>query len=170
MKLLLFMVFVHFYIYLWIWTRIRNPRFTDSDPAKVPDPCGSGSTTLLTVLDNLAVEAPAPHLKAFRSHRSQLVDGSPRPRFCWCCCSIPPISLWFCSAFLNAVALWLYYTISGSLFHFEIVLTVKKIFRIFVLAAGCLKFDMLPVNLVTGPVRVFAFSKFLSAWSQPEPV
>jgi hypothetical protein len=42
------MGFVNVYIHFWIWTRIRiqNPRVTDSDPAKVPDPCGSGSTTL----------------------------------------------------------------------------------------------------------------------------
>jgi hypothetical protein len=48
MKLPLFlMVFVNVSIHFWIWTwiRIRNPRVTD--PAKVPDPCGSGSTTLL---------------------------------------------------------------------------------------------------------------------------
>jgi hypothetical protein len=47
MKLPLFwMVFV--YIHFRIWTRIwiRNPRVTDPDQAKVPDPCGSGSTTL----------------------------------------------------------------------------------------------------------------------------
>jgi hypothetical protein len=49
MKLPLFlMVFVNVYIHFRIWTRIwiRNPRVTDPDPAKVPDPCGSGSTTL----------------------------------------------------------------------------------------------------------------------------
>jgi hypothetical protein len=42
------MVFVNVYIHFWIWTRIRiqNPRVTDPDPAKVMDPCGSGSTTL----------------------------------------------------------------------------------------------------------------------------
>jgi hypothetical protein len=39
-------VFVNVYIHFRIWTRIRNPRVTDPDPAKVPDPCGSGSTTL----------------------------------------------------------------------------------------------------------------------------
>jgi hypothetical protein len=37
------------YICFLIWTRIRNPRVTDAeaDPAKVPDPCGAGTTTLL---------------------------------------------------------------------------------------------------------------------------
>jgi hypothetical protein len=44
-KLSLFlMVFVNFQI----WTRIRNPRVTDPDPAKVP-----GSTTLLTATDKI---------------------------------------------------------------------------------------------------------------------
>jgi hypothetical protein len=39
MKLPLFlMVFVYVYIHFRIWTRIRNPRVTDPDPAKVPDP------------------------------------------------------------------------------------------------------------------------------------
>jgi hypothetical protein len=46
-----FMVFVNVYINFRIWARIqiRNLRVTDPDPAKVPDPCetGSGSTTLL---------------------------------------------------------------------------------------------------------------------------
>jgi hypothetical protein len=49
MKLTLFLiVFVYVHIHFRIWTRIRNPRGTDPvpDPAKVPDPCGSGSTTL----------------------------------------------------------------------------------------------------------------------------
>jgi hypothetical protein len=46
MKLTLFMVFVNVYIHFRKWTRIRNSRVTDPDPAKVPDPCGSGSTTL----------------------------------------------------------------------------------------------------------------------------
>jgi hypothetical protein len=49
MKLPLFwMVSVNVYIYFQIrsWIRIRNPRGKDPDPAKVPDPCGSGSTTL----------------------------------------------------------------------------------------------------------------------------
>jgi hypothetical protein len=41
------MVFVNVYIHFRILTRIRNPRVTDPDPAKVPDPCGSGSTTLV---------------------------------------------------------------------------------------------------------------------------
>jgi hypothetical protein len=41
------MVIVYFYNHFRIWTRIRNPRVTDPDPAKVPDPCGSGSTTLI---------------------------------------------------------------------------------------------------------------------------
>jgi hypothetical protein len=46
-KLPLFlMVFVNVYIHFRIWTRIRNSRV--SDPAKVPDPSGSGSTTLPT--------------------------------------------------------------------------------------------------------------------------
>jgi hypothetical protein len=41
------MVFLTVYIHFRIWTqsRIRNPRVTDPDPAKVPDPCGYGSTT-----------------------------------------------------------------------------------------------------------------------------
>jgi hypothetical protein len=48
MKLPLFlMVSVNIHIYFWICTPIRNPRVTDPDPAKVPDPCGSGSTTLV---------------------------------------------------------------------------------------------------------------------------
>jgi hypothetical protein len=48
MKLLLFlMVFVHVYINFQIWIRIRDPRVTDPDPAKVTDPCESGSTTLV---------------------------------------------------------------------------------------------------------------------------
>jgi hypothetical protein len=43
MKLPLFLIgFVNVHIHFRIW--IRNPRVTD--PAKVPDPCGSGSTTL----------------------------------------------------------------------------------------------------------------------------
>jgi hypothetical protein len=46
MKLPLFMVFCNVHIHFRIWTRIRNPLVTDPDPAKVPDPCGSGSTTL----------------------------------------------------------------------------------------------------------------------------
>jgi hypothetical protein len=51
MKLPLFlMVFVNVYIHFRISTRIRNPRVTDPDPAKVPDPCGSGSTTLIPIL------------------------------------------------------------------------------------------------------------------------
>jgi hypothetical protein len=46
-KLPLFlMVFVDVSIHFRTWTRIRNPRVTDPDPAKVPDPCGSGSPTL----------------------------------------------------------------------------------------------------------------------------
>jgi hypothetical protein len=40
------MVFVDVSIHFRIWTRIWNPRVTDPDPAKVPDPCGSGSTAL----------------------------------------------------------------------------------------------------------------------------
>jgi hypothetical protein len=50
MKLPLFLMgFVYVYIHFRIWTRIRirNPRVTDPDPTKVPDPCGSGSTTLV---------------------------------------------------------------------------------------------------------------------------
>jgi hypothetical protein len=48
MKLLLFwMVFVDVYIHFRIWIRIRNPGVTDPDPAKVQDPCGSGSISLL---------------------------------------------------------------------------------------------------------------------------
>jgi hypothetical protein len=49
MKLLLFMVFANVYFHFRIWTRIRNPRVTNLDPAKVPDPCGSGSTTLVPI-------------------------------------------------------------------------------------------------------------------------
>jgi hypothetical protein len=41
------MVFVNVHIHFRIWSRIRNPRVTDQVPAKVPDPCESGSTTLL---------------------------------------------------------------------------------------------------------------------------
>jgi hypothetical protein len=50
------MVFVHIYIHFRQWTRIRNPRVTDPDPAKVKDPCGSESGSesflenLMTVL------------------------------------------------------------------------------------------------------------------------
>jgi hypothetical protein len=46
------MVFVNVYIHFRIWTRIRirNPRVTDPDLAKVPDPCGSGSTTLMSII------------------------------------------------------------------------------------------------------------------------
>jgi hypothetical protein len=46
------MVFVYVSIHFRIWTRIRirNPRVTDPDPAKVPDPCGSGSTTLICII------------------------------------------------------------------------------------------------------------------------
>jgi hypothetical protein len=49
------MVFVHVYIHFWTWTmiRIRNPQVTDPDPSKVPDPCGSGSTTLVILLADL---------------------------------------------------------------------------------------------------------------------
>jgi hypothetical protein len=51
---LFLMVFVNVHIHFRNWTRIRirNPRVTDPvpdpvpDPAKVPDPCGSGSTPL----------------------------------------------------------------------------------------------------------------------------
>jgi hypothetical protein len=47
MKLFPFlMVFVNVYIHFQIWTRIRNPRITDRDLAKVPDLFGSGSTSL----------------------------------------------------------------------------------------------------------------------------
>jgi hypothetical protein len=56
MKLLLFlMVFVNVYILFRIWTRIRNPRVTDPDPKKVPDPCGSGSTTLIDTNEHLQI-------------------------------------------------------------------------------------------------------------------
>jgi hypothetical protein len=46
------MVFVNVYIHfrIWTWIRIRNLRVTDPDPAKVPDPCGSGSTTLIGLI------------------------------------------------------------------------------------------------------------------------
>jgi hypothetical protein len=39
------MVFVNVHIHFRLWTliRIRNPQFMVPDPAKVPDPCGSGS-------------------------------------------------------------------------------------------------------------------------------
>jgi hypothetical protein len=53
MKLPLFlMVFVNVHIHFRIWTRIRIPRVTDTvpDPAKVPDPCGSGSISGSTTL------------------------------------------------------------------------------------------------------------------------
>jgi hypothetical protein len=61
MKLLLFlMVFVNCYIHLRIWTRIRNPRVTDPDPAEVPDPCGSGSTTQVLGI-NSDHSNPLPH-------------------------------------------------------------------------------------------------------------
>jgi hypothetical protein len=47
MKLpLVLMVVVTVYIHIWIWIWIRTPRVTDPDLAKIPDPCGSGSTTL----------------------------------------------------------------------------------------------------------------------------
>jgi hypothetical protein len=49
MKLLLFfMFFVNVYIHFRVWTWIRNPRVKDPDLAKVTDPGGSGSTTLIT--------------------------------------------------------------------------------------------------------------------------
>jgi hypothetical protein len=62
------MVFVNVFIHFRIWTRIRirNPRVTDPDPAKVPDPCGSGSTTLFMIITTSFAEthhfyaAPAP--------------------------------------------------------------------------------------------------------------
>jgi hypothetical protein len=72
MELPLFlMVFVDVSIHFRIWTRIRirNPRVTDPDPAKVPDPCGSGSTTLpistysdksLTVFSVFFLNFPSP--------------------------------------------------------------------------------------------------------------
>jgi hypothetical protein len=46
-----FKVFVNVHNHFRIVTRIRNPRVTDPVPAKVPDPCGSGSgsSTLLNV-------------------------------------------------------------------------------------------------------------------------
>jgi hypothetical protein len=44
-------VSIHFRIWIWIW----NPRVTDPDPAKVPDPCGSGSTTLGKIVLRLPV-------------------------------------------------------------------------------------------------------------------
>jgi hypothetical protein len=45
MKLLLFLtVFVN--VSIWTRIRIQNPGVTNPNPAKVPDPCGSGSTTL----------------------------------------------------------------------------------------------------------------------------
>jgi hypothetical protein len=61
MKLPLFlMVFVNVHIYFRIWTRIRIPRVTDPvpDPAKVPDPCGSGSVSGSTTLVKTASELP----------------------------------------------------------------------------------------------------------------
>jgi hypothetical protein len=51
MKLLLWMVFVNVYIHFRIWARIQNPRVMEPDPAKVTDPCGSGSTTLVKMLN-----------------------------------------------------------------------------------------------------------------------
>jgi hypothetical protein len=45
------MVFVNVYIHFWIWTRIWNPR--------VPDPCGSGSTTLVAGTSIFAVPLPS---------------------------------------------------------------------------------------------------------------
>jgi hypothetical protein len=52
MKLLVYIVFVNVYIHFRILTRIRirNPRVMDPDPAKVTDPCGSGSTTLYVTI------------------------------------------------------------------------------------------------------------------------
>jgi hypothetical protein len=52
-KLPLYIIFVDVYIHFRIWIRIRNPRVTDPDPAKVPDPCrsGSGSTTQFETVD-----------------------------------------------------------------------------------------------------------------------
>jgi hypothetical protein len=46
--LLLLIVFVNVNVHFRVWTliRIRNPRVTGTDPAKVPDPSGSGFTTL----------------------------------------------------------------------------------------------------------------------------
>jgi hypothetical protein len=68
MKLSLFLiVFVNVYIPFLIWTWIRYPRVTDpdphSDPAKVPDPQGSGSTTLLylTYIVKLTPAQPIVH-------------------------------------------------------------------------------------------------------------
>jgi hypothetical protein len=51
------MVFVTVYIHFRTWTRIRirNPRVTESDPAKVPDPSGSGSTTLVNIVHSCSV-------------------------------------------------------------------------------------------------------------------
>jgi hypothetical protein len=45
-------LFDNVYLHFQIWTRIRNPRVTDPDPAKVPDPCGSRSvsTTLIIMV------------------------------------------------------------------------------------------------------------------------
>jgi hypothetical protein len=59
MKFLLFMVFVNVYIYFQIWSRIRNPRVTDPSTAKVPDQCGSGSTTLILPIYGSIVYSPA---------------------------------------------------------------------------------------------------------------
>jgi hypothetical protein len=59
MKLPLFlMVFVNVHIHFRIWIRIRNPRVTD--PAKVPYPCGSGSTTLVVPEALINFSSPAP--------------------------------------------------------------------------------------------------------------
>jgi hypothetical protein len=65
-KLSLFLiVYVNVYIHflIWTWIQIQNPRVTDSDLAKVLDPCGSGSTTLLylTYIVKLTPAQPIVH-------------------------------------------------------------------------------------------------------------
>jgi hypothetical protein len=80
MKLPLFMVFVYAHIHFRIWTRIRirNPRVTDpvSDPAKVPDPCGSGSTTLDSCFQNHFFPFHWHHPVSITSNKADNAEGS----------------------------------------------------------------------------------------------
>jgi hypothetical protein len=78
-----FMVFVDVYIYFRIWTRVRNPRVTDPDPAKVPYPCGSGSTTL----ENRPGSANSRHSKEVKNtgiglQTNNIIKHSGRYRTC----------------------------------------------------------------------------------------
>jgi hypothetical protein len=74
MKLPLFlMVFVNVYIHFRIGTRIRirNLRVTDPDPAKIPDPCGSGSTTLLlSVFGSVRYDISVPEIRRVRNENN----------------------------------------------------------------------------------------------------